>query len=113
MKALLTTTFLLLGLCLAGPISVHAQSQLPLPVAATRPTVRPLTRYLAATLRLTPKQAVAVQQALRNRPARTLAPEDLTASLTPVLSPDAQERLQSLQGDVTTYRTLYYLAARH
>ena len=84
-----------------------------MPVAAARPTVRPLTRYLAAMLRLSPKQAAAVQQALRNRPAGTLAPEDLTASLTPVLSLDAQQRLQSLQGDVTTYRALYYLAGRH
>ncbi|MGI4866661.1 MAG: hypothetical protein ACRYFZ_22255 [Janthinobacterium lividum] len=110
---MLTRALLVFGLLAAGSFSVHAQSQFPIPAAFARPTVRPLTRYLAAMLRLSPKQAAAVQQALRNRPDHTLAPEDLTASLSPVLSLDAQERLLSLQGNATTYRALYYLAAQH
>jgi len=113
MKHLFTTAFLLLNLVLASSPSAHAQGPLAGPPAAPRPTVRPLTRYLAATLHLSPQQAAAVQQALRNQLARPLAPEALLVSLGPVLSLDAQQRLQSLQGDVATYRTLYDLAARH
>lgn len=113
MKFLFATTFLCLSLLAASAVSAHAQGLPTTTVAATHPTVRPLTRYLAAMLRLTPKQAADVQEALRTRPVRTLAPEDLTVSLSPVLNLDAQQRLQSLQTDVTTYRALYYLATRH
>lgn len=113
MKALATATLLLWGLLAAGPAAAHLPGP-PLPPAApARPGVRSLVRYLAAVLRLTPAQAAAVQQTLRNRSSASLAPEDLLASLSPVLSLDAQQRLHSLQGDAATYRALYYLAARH
>ena len=112
-------TFLLLlsgvagsRLVVAGPAPVRPQ----VPLAAVgpiRPGARPLVRYLTATLRLTPAQAVAVQQALRTETPRPLAPEQLTQRLEPVLSPEAQERLHALQTNVDSYRTLYYLAARH
>lgn len=113
MKALFTT-LLLLGIFAAGPVRAHAQGQPPLPLAApARPAVRPLARYLAAVLRLTPAQTVAVQLALRNSAPYPLAPETLLGCLSPVLSLEAQQRLQSLQNDATTYRALHYLAARH
>ena len=113
MNVVLTRALFVFGLLAAGSFTAHAQGLPSATPAPARPAVRPLTRYLAATLRLSPKQAAAVQQALRTRQAHTLAPEELTASLSPVLSPDAQERLQSLQEDATTYRALYYLAAQH
>ena len=113
MNGMLTRALFVFGLLAAGSVAAHAQGLPTATPAPARSTVRPLTRYLAATLRLSPKQAAAVQQALRNRTTRTLAPEDLTASLSPVLSPDAQERLLSLQEDASTYRALYYLGARH
>jgi hypothetical protein len=81
--------------------------------APCRPGARPLVRYLTATLRLTPTQVAAVQQALRTDMPRSLVPEQLAQSLSPVLSPEAQERLHALQTNVDSYRTLYYLAARH
>jgi hypothetical protein len=40
-------------------------------------------------------------------------PEQLAQRLEPVLSLEAQERLHALQTNVDSYRTLYYLAARH
>ncbi|HET9502645.1 MAG TPA: hypothetical protein VFO93_03840 [Hymenobacter sp.] len=99
-------------LTVAGPAPVRPQ----VPLAAMgplRPGARPLVRYLTATLRLTPAQAVAVQQALRTEVPRPLVPEQLAQRLEPVLSPEAQERLHALQTNVDSYRTLYYLAARH
>ena len=112
MKALSTIT-LLLSLVAARPAAAHIRSLPQLALVPSRPVVRPLTRYLAAVLHLSPRQAAAVQQALRSYPARSFAPEDLALSLSPVLAPEAQLRLQSLQSDVTTYRALCYLAARH
>ncbi len=99
-------------LAVAGPSPALPQ----VPPAAglpSRPTTRPLVRYLTATLRLTPTQAAAVQQVLRTETPRPLAPEQLAQSLSPVLSPEAQERLQALQNSVDSYQRLYYLAARH
>lgn len=78
-----------------------------------RPAARPLTRYLVATLRLTPQQAVAVQRALNAHAAKGLPPEQLTLSLNPVLSPEAQQQLLNIQGDAASYRTLTYLTIRH
>ena len=117
MKSFTLAASLLLTVLAMRPAQAHSQ-------AATRliphgfclfgrPAARPLTRYLAATLHLTHKQADAVQRALRNRPARPLAPEDLTLSLSPVLTPEAQERLQALQNNAAAYQALCYLAARH
>lgn len=113
MKSLLTTALLLVSLLGAGSVLARLPGQVPLPLVAARPAVRPLTRYLAAVLRLTPKQAAAVQQALRTSAPQPLAPEALALCLSSVLSLEAQERLQTLQNDATTYRALYYLAARH
>ena len=110
MKAFATSILLSLSLVTMRPATAHAQG---LPLLPARLVVRPLTRYLAATLHLTHKQADAVQRALRNRPARPLAPEDLTLSLSPVLTPEAQERLQALQNNAAAYQALCYLAARH
>jgi len=110
------TLLLLLGSA-AGPQLAVAVPALALPQApsavAARAGARPLVRYLTATLRLTPAQVVAVQQALRTETPRPLAPEQLTQRLEPVLSPEAQERLHTLQTNVDSYRTLSYLAARH
>jgi hypothetical protein len=78
-----------------------------------RPTVRPLTRYLTATLRLTPKQAVAVQRSLHKHTAKRLAPEQLALSLGPVLSLEAQQQLLAIQENAASYHTLTYLTARH
>jgi hypothetical protein len=113
MKALSTALLLLLSLASVRPAEACLPGHYQLPLVFARPAVRPLTRYLAAVLHLTPRQATAVQRALRSCPARQLAPEDLTLSLSPVLTPEAQERLQSLQNNATNYRALYYLAARH
>jgi hypothetical protein len=113
MKALFTSILLVVSLAAVRPVEARLPSRCQLPLVFARPAVRPLTRYLAAVLHLTPKQATAVQRALRNCPAHSLAPEDLTLSLSPVLTPEAQERLQSLQNNATNYRALYYLAARH
>jgi hypothetical protein len=113
MKSLSTAILLLLSLAAIRPAEARLPGRGQLPLIFGRPAVRPLTRYLAAMLHLTPKQANAVQQALRQRPARPLAPEDLTLSLNTVLTPEAQERLQSLQNNATSYRALSYLAARH
>ncbi len=104
---------LLVGLAAASPAEAHSRSRQQFPLLPTRSGARPLTRYLAAVLHLTRRQATAVQQALRTCPARPLAPEDLTLSLSPVLTPEAQERLQALQNNATTYRALCYLTARH
>jgi hypothetical protein len=116
MKKYLTLLLLLSGaagaqLAVAGPMPTHWQA----PPAATvaRPGARPLVRYLTATLRLTPAQVAAVQQALRAETPRPLVPEQLAQRLEPVLSLEAQERLHALQTNVDSYRTLYYLAARH
>lgn len=113
MKVLATTILLLLSLTATRPAEAHLSGLPHLPLLHCRPGARPLTRYLAATLHLTHKQAHAVQRALRNYPTRSLAPEDLGVSLGPVLTPEAQERLQVLQTNATTYQTLHYLAARH
>ncbi len=113
MKILATSILLFLSLAATRPAEAHLRRLPHLPLLHCRPGARPLTRYLAATLHLTHKQARAVQQALRTYPAHSLAPENLTLSLSPVLTPEAQERLQELQDDVTTYKALYYLAARH
>lgn len=114
---------LLLLLCgTAGPRSVLASGRTAEPTlrqaapATGRPATpgaRPLVRYLTATLRLTPTQAAAVQQALSTESPRPLLPEQLAQNIGPVLSLEAQERLQSLQANAAAYRTLYYLAARH
>lgn len=116
MKKYLPLCLLLLG-GVAGPPLAVAGPALALPQApsavAARPGARPLVRYLTATLRLTPTQVAAVQQVLRTEMPRPLVPEQLTLHLEPVLSPEAQERLHALQTNVDSYRTLYYLAARH
>ncbi|TVT39442.1 hypothetical protein FNT36_17495 [Hymenobacter setariae] len=78
-----------------------------------RPTVRPLTRYLVATLHLTHRQAVAVQRTLHGHAAKRLAPEQLSLSLGPVLSPEVQEQLLAMQENAASYRTLTYLTAHH
>lgn len=78
-----------------------------------RPTARPLTRYLTATLRLTPKQAATVQRTLHGHAAKRLAPEQLALSLSPVLSPEAQLQLLDMQENAASYQTLSYLTARH
>ena len=95
---------------MAGP--ALTLPQVPSAVAA-RPGARLLVRYLTATLRLTPAQVAAVQQALRTEVPRPLVPEQLAQRLEPVLSPNAQEHLHALQTNVDSYRTLYYLAAPH
>jgi len=95
---------------LAGPALWQAAPAAGQPAT---PGTRPLVRYLTATLHLTPAQAAAVQQALRTESPRPLLPEQLAQSIGPVLSLEAQERLQSLQANAAAYRTLYYLAARH
>jgi hypothetical protein len=116
MEKYLTFLLLLSGaaglqLAVAGP--APTLWQVPQAATAIRPGARPLVRYLTATLRLTPAQVVAVQQALRTELPRPLVPEQLVQRLSPVLGPEAQERLQALQTNVDSYRTLYYLAARH
>lgn len=116
MKKHLTLLVLLSGaagsqLAVAGP--TPALWQVPPAATTARPGARPLVRYLTATLRLTPAQVAAVQQVLRTEVPRPLVPEQLTQRLEPVLSPEAQERLHALQTNVDSYRTLYYLAARH
>ena len=78
-----------------------------------RPAARPLTRYLAATLRLTPKQAATVQRTLRRHTAKRLGPEQLSLSLSFILSAEAQQQLSDMQGDAASYRTLSYLTTRH
>jgi hypothetical protein len=112
MKKHLTIFLLLSGafgsqLAAAGP--APALWQVPPAAAVARPGARPLVRYLTATLRLTPMQVAAVQQALRTEMPRPLVPEQLAQ----YLSLEAQERLQVLQTNADSYRTLYYLAARH
>lgn len=78
-----------------------------------RPAVRPLTRYLAATLRLTPKQAANVQRTLRSHTAKRLGPEQLSLSLSFVLSAEAQQKLLDMQENAASYQTLSYLTTRH
>jgi hypothetical protein len=78
-----------------------------------RPTARPLTRYLAATLRLTPRQAAAVQRTLHGHAAKRLAPEQLALSLSPVLSAEKQQQLLAMQENAASYQALVYLTARH
>lgn len=116
MKSFATAAALLLTVLATRPAPAHTAPTGLVPHGFSlfaRPTVRPLTRYLAATLRLTPKQAAAVQRTLHSRAAKRLAPEDLSLSLSPVLSPEAQQQLLDMQQNAASYRTLVSLTARH
>ena len=77
-----------------------------------RSSLRPLTRYLTATLRLTPKQAVAVQRTLHGHATKHFAPEQLSLSLSPILGVEAQQQLLAMQENAASYQTLAYLATR-
>ena len=114
MKSLLATVLLLTSVLATRPTLAHPFAPArAIPQAAGVARVRPLTRYLAAMLRLTPKQAAAVQQALRTHRSHSLTPEELRLNLELVLSLEAQQRLQALQTNATSYQMLAYLAARH
>lgn len=109
MKLLIAIFFALLATSGTGAAQAHVR----LAPTAERPAVRPLTRYLAATLHLTPTQATAVQERLRAHPLQAPAPEELVAVLEPVLSYEAQSHLAALQNNATSYQTLFYLTTRH
>lgn len=115
MKYFALAAALLLAALAAGPAQAHALAPTRLAPRGFylfgRPTARPLTRYLAATLRLTPRQAVAVQRTLHGHAAKRLAPEQLALSLGPVLSPEAQQQLLAMQENAASYQTLAYLTA--
>jgi hypothetical protein len=113
MKISVTTILLLFSLATTRPAEAHWRGLHQLPLLLCRPGARPLTRYLTATLHLTHKQAVAVQRALRSHTATRLTPEQLTLSLSPVLSPEAQEQLLDIQANAASYQTLAYLTTRH
>lgn len=117
MKSFVLAASLLLSTLATRPAQAHTQAPARLVPRGfclfARPTVRPLTRYLAATLRLTPKQAVAVQRTLHKHTSKRLAPESLSLSLSPVLSPEAQQQLLDMQQNAASYQTLVYLTARH
>jgi hypothetical protein len=117
MKSVAVAALLLFALVATRPAQAHALASTRLIPRGFclfgRPAARPLTRYLTATLRLTPKQAAAVQRRLHGHATKRLAPEQLALSLSPLLSPEEQQHLLDIQQNAASYRTLTYLTARH
>lgn len=117
MKSFTLAASLLLTVLATRPAQAHPQTATRLIPRGFclfgRPAARPLTRYLAATLRLTPKQAATVQRTLHGHAAKRLAPEQLASSLGDVLSAEAQQQLLAMQENAASYQTLSYLTTRH
>ena len=117
MKSFVIAASLLLTVMATRPAMAHTQATTRIIPRGFclfgRPTARPLARYLTATLRLTPKQAAAVQRTLQGHAAKRLAPEQLALSLSPVLSVESQQQLLDMQENAASYRTLAYLTTRH
>ncbi|MGI4834190.1 MAG: hypothetical protein ACRYFK_12090 [Janthinobacterium lividum] len=106
MKLLLT-----LGLLAATWSLVPAASAAP--HSTSHATVRPLVRYLTATLHLRPRAARRVQRAVLHAPLALRTPEQVAERLRPVLSADQFEHYGHLQNDVVAYEQLQRLAAQH
>jgi hypothetical protein len=117
MKSIAVAALLLFALVATRPVQAHEFASARLIPRGFwlfgRPAARPLTRYLAATLRLTPKRAAAVQRRLHGHATKRFAPEQLALSLSPLLSPEEQQHLLDMQENAASYRTLTYLTAHH
>lgn len=116
MKSFALAASLLLTVLATRPAQAHPQTATRLIPRGFclfgRPAVRPLTRYLTATLHLTHKQAADVQRTLRGHSTKRLSAERLSLSLSPVLSNEAHEQLLAMQENAASYQTLSYLATR-
>lgn len=102
MKVLLPTCLLALTLS-----SVSAA-----PATSAHVTVRPLVRYLTATLHLHRHKARLVQRAVLHNPLALSTPEQVGERLRPVLSAAQFEQYWALQNEVSSYEMLSRLAAQ-
>ena len=73
---------------------------------------RPLVRYLAATLHLSPAQTAAVQLAVGKHPWRARTPEHLAQCLVQVLTPKEFDQFLQLQDNAAAHNSLRGLARR-
>lgn len=80
------------------------------PAATSHATVRPLVRYLTATLHLRRHKARQVQRAVLRNPLEVTTPEQVADRLRPVLSDAQYERYTVLQNNVASYEMLNRLA---
>ena len=83
------------------------------PQTASAKNVRPLTRYLTATLHLRHRQVKAVQTAVNQHPLQTRTPEEVIERLRSVLNADQLQTLTALTGSVDSYEMLHQLANGH
>ena len=83
------------------------------PQTASAKSVRPLTRYLTATLHLRRREAKAVQTAVNQHPLHTRTPEEVVERLRTVLNADQLQTLTALTGSVDSYEILHQLASGH
>lgn len=72
----------------------------------------PLVRYLAATLRLSQAQAVAVQQAVQKHERLVRTPQALAERLRPILTPREYERFERLYDNASAAASLRELTQR-